>query len=179
MFFREKTVLVIIDVQEKLTAVMPNKASLVENIRKLIKGMRLLGVPLLWVEQNPDGLGPTVREIASELTDTEPIRKISFSCCANKPFARTLKEQNRQQVLLAGIEAHVCVYQTARDLLGRGYEVQAVSDAVASRTESNRRVGLRQIREQGGRVTSTETVLFELLRVGDGDEYRQIREALQ
>ncbi|MEE4112044.1 MAG: isochorismatase family protein, partial [Desulfobacteraceae bacterium] len=133
----ESAVLLLVDVQGKLARLMHEKERLFDNLQQLIKGIQVLGVPVLWVEQNPVGLGPTIPEVAEMLSDVKPIPKMSFSSCRNDHFLRALKERKRRQVLIAGIEAHICVYQTAADLVDMGYEVQVVPDAVSSRTAEN------------------------------------------
>jgi nicotinamidase-related amidase len=170
----ENTVLLIVDIQGKLAHLMDKKEHLFKNVQKLIKGMRTLGVPILWVEQNPRGLGPTIPEIVSLLSDIEPISKMTFSSCRNDRFVQALNALDRKQILISGIEAHICVYQTAADLVAVGYEVQAVADAVSSRTLENKEVGLQKMRDAGVGVTSVETALFELLKVAEGDQFRDI-----
>lgn len=174
MLETENTVLLIVDIQGKLAHLMDRKEYLFKNVQKLIKGMRTLGIPILWVEQNPRGLGATIPEIASLLPDIEPISKMTFSSCGNDRFVQALNALDRKQVLISGIEAHICVYQTAADLVGMGYEVQAVADAVSSRTLENRAIGLQKMRDAGVGVTSVETALFELLKVAGGDQFRDI-----
>ncbi len=153
---------------------MHEKELLFKNVQKLIKGIQVLGIPILWVEQNPQGMGPTIPEIADILSNIQPIIKMSFSSCRNDRFVQALKALNRKQVLIAGIEAHVCVYQTAADLVGLGYEVQVVTDAVSSRTIENKEIGLQKMRDSGVSLTSVETALFELLKVGEGEQFREI-----
>ncbi len=170
----ENTVLVIVDVQGKLARLMYEKEALFDNLQRLIKGAQILEIPILWMEQNPKGLGPTIPEVARHLTNIEPISKLSFSCCGSDRFKQALKKSKRKQVLLAGIETHVCVYQTSRELLGLGYRVEVVADAVSSRTAQNRDIGLGKIRDAGAALTSTETALFELLRVAEGEKFKEI-----
>nr|WP_321400505.1 hydrolase [uncultured Desulfobacter sp.] len=170
----ENTVLLIVDIQGKLAHLMDRKAFLFQNVQKLIKGAQILGVPILWVEQNPRGLGPTIPEIASLLPDSKPISKMTFSSCRNDRFVQALDALDRKQVLISGIETHICVYQTASDLVDMGYEVQAVADAVSSRTLENREIGLQKMRDSGVGLTSVETALFELLKVAEGDQFREI-----
>ena len=170
----ENTVLVIVDVQEKLSRVMYEKERLFENLQKLIKGARILGIPIILTEQNPKGLGPTIIEIANLLPNIKPIPKFSFSCFGDEKFLKELKASKRKQVLIAGIEAHVCVYQTAVDLVNSGYEVQVVADGVSSRTLENKQIGLEKVRSEGIGVTSTETALFELLRVAEGEKFKEL-----
>ncbi len=169
----DNTVLVVIDVQGKLAQSMHEKADLFEDIAKLIKAAKVLDVPIIWAEQNPEGLGPTVGEIA-ELLDGEPIAKMSFSCCGERRFTEALERLGRRQVLLCGIEAHVCVYQTAVDLLERDYKVHVAADAVSSRTLGNKDIGLAKIKDAGADITSVETAVFELLKVAEGEKFKAI-----
>lgn len=170
----EKTALVIIDVQEKLSRVMHEKEKLFENLQKLVKGAQILGIPILVTEQNPNGLGPTVPEIAPILTDIKPVTKFSFSCCGEEPFLREIEKLNRKQILLAGIEAHVCVYQTAIDLIEAGYEVHTVVDCVSSRTPENKNLALDKMKSEGARLTSVEIALFELLRTAKSPKFKEL-----
>jgi nicotinamidase-related amidase len=174
MLTPENTVLVLVDVQEKLARAMHEKEALLENTVKLVKGAKILGLPILWTEQNPKGLGNTLPEVSELISDQPPITKLSFSCCGEPRFMEQLKPLNRKQALVAGIESHVCVYQTVVDLVSMGYEVQVVADAVSSRTPENKMVGLERCKELGASVTSTETALFELLRVAEGDRFKQM-----
>jgi nicotinamidase-related amidase len=169
----DNTVLVVIDVQGKLAQSMHEKADLFENIRKLIQAAGVLEVPIVWTEQYPEGLGPTIPEIA-ELMTGEPIAKVAFSCCGERRFTEEMEKLDRRQVLLCGIETHVCVYQTAIDLLESGHEVHVVADAVSSRTAANKDIGLAKIKDAGAAVTSVETALFELLKVAGGEKFKAI-----
>lgn len=162
MLSRENTFLIVVDIQGNLARVMDEQAFLIENNQKLIKGARVLGIPVLVTEQNP--LGTTIPEIADLLPDVQAITKDSFSCCAEETFMNAVRAMNRKQVLMTGIEAHVCVYQTAMDLLTMGYEVQVAADAVSSRTARNRDIGIRKLRDCGAILTSAEMALFELLK---------------
>ena len=168
----ENTVLLLVDVQGKLARLMYEKERLFDNLQRLIKGIQLLGIPVLWVEQNPGGLGPTVPEVADLLPDAKPIPKMSFSSCRNDRFLKSLKELDRSQVLIAGIETHICVYQTAVDLVEMGLEVQVATDAVSSRTAENKAVGLQRMKDAGTAWTSVETALFELLGVAEGETFK-------
>lgn len=170
----DNTILVIIDVQEKLLRVIHDKEKLVENLRKLIQGAKVLGIPIVMTEQYPAGLGPTVPEIAELLPDIKPITKFSFSCCGEEGFLSEIRKANRQQVLITGIETHVCVYQTAVELLDAGYEVQIVAECVSSRTPENKEIGIEKMLAAGGELTSVETALFELLKIAKGDKFKEI-----
>jgi nicotinamidase-related amidase len=162
MLSRENTLLIVVDIQGNLARVMDDQAVLIENNQKLIKGMHVLGIPVLLTEQNP--LGTTIPEIADLLPGFRAITKDSFSCCAEEKFISAVRAMNRKQILMTGIEAHVCVYQTAMDLLAMGYEVQVAADAVSSRTARNREIGIRKLTDNGAILTSAEMALFELLK---------------
>ncbi len=171
----DNTALLVIDVQGKLAQVMHNKESLFDNLERLIKGARVLDLPIIWTEQVPEKLGPTTPALAELMADVaRPISKASFSCCGVAPFTEQLATSGRRQVLMTGIETHICVYQTSLDLLSQGYEVQLVIDAVSSRTAENRQLGIERIQAAGGILTSTEMALFELLRVADGPQFKEI-----
>lgn len=174
MLKTDHTVLLLVDIQGKLAQLMHEKELLFENLQKLIKGVRVLGIPVLWVEQNPAGLGPTIPEVAELLPDIQPISKMSFSSCGEPRFVDALKSVNRKQVLVAGIETHICVYQTTLGLLDMGCAVHVVADAVSSRTLVNKAIGLEKMNAAGAALTSVETVLFELLRVAEGEAFRAI-----
>ena len=174
MLNQETTALIVIDIQERLARAMFGREELVQSIRKLIKGAQVFPIPIVLTEQNPEGLGSTIAEIAGLLPDVKPIPKVCFNCCDSDPFVRQLERLDRKQLLLAGIEAHVCVYQTAVGLIEKGYEVQVVADAVSSRTTENREIGLDRARQAGAGVTSVETALFELLRVAEGDRFQRL-----
>lgn len=169
------TVMVVVDVQGNLAQVMHGRQSLFENLQKLILGMRILEVPMIVTEQIPEKLGPTRTEIAELLPPgVRPLAKSSFSCWREPRFREALTALDRTQVLITGIECHVCVYQTAVDLLGLGYEVQVVSDCVASRTQENRLLGIERMKSEGVKLTGTEMVLFEMLGTAEGERFREI-----
>jgi nicotinamidase-related amidase len=170
----ENTALVLIDVQEKLLRAMHDQAEFLQSIKKMVKGARILGLPVLWTEQNPAGLGPTVPEIADLLADKKPVSKFSFSCCGSEPFMEDLKALDRKNILVAGIEAHVCVYQTVADLINLQFGVEVVADAVTSRTSENRFIGLKKSMAAGAGITSVETALFELLKDAASDRFKEI-----
>lgn len=149
---QEDSVLMVIDMQGNLYESMQDKPFLLENVRKLIRGMQVFGIPVIVTEQIPEKLGPTIEPVVSLLPDAPRIPKSDFSCCGEEKIMKALKALERQQVLLCGIETHVCVYQTAVDLLGFGYDVHLVADAVSSRTALNREIGIRKLRDEIGRA---------------------------
>ncbi len=176
------TVLVLIDVQEKLTAVIHERERLVTNLEKLIKGMRAIHIPILWIEQIPEKMGPTIAPLRALLEPDTPLPKSHFSCSGCTEFNKALAGSGRKQVLIAGIETHVCIYQTAIALIRDGYAVEVVADAVSSRKPLDHQVGLEKIREGGrhsvgsgqGHITTVETALFELMRSADHAAFRKI-----
>lgn len=170
----ETTQLVVIDIQEKLFQAIHERDFLLRQLRQMLQGARELGLPIVWAEQYPEGLGPTVPAIAELLTGLKPIAKRTFSCCAHPPLLETIVSTGRKQALLVGIETHVCVYQTAIDLLSRGMEVQIVADCVSSRTPLNHQLGLTRVQQAGGHITSAEMALFELLRTAEGPHFKPI-----
>ena len=174
MFAAEDTILVIIDIQEKLFRVIHEKETLATNTVNLVKGARLLDIPVIVTEQNPAGLGPTLPEISSLLPDIIPITKFDFSCCKEDSFLQKLDELKRNQIVLCGIETHICVYQTALDLADMGYEVQVATDCVSSRTTANRDTALSRMELEGIMPTSIEMVFFELLGTAKHDKFKEI-----
>lgn len=170
-----ESVLVLVDVQARLWQVMHEKDALLESLRRLTAGAKMLGIPVVWVEQIPDKMGPTVDGLAELLrVDGAPVAKSSFSCWGEPRFRADLGRLGRRHVLLAGIESHVCVYQTAVDLLGAGYSVDVAADAVSSRTAANRAIGLERIRSCGGWIGSVELILFGMLRTAEHPQFRDI-----
>ena len=170
----QNSCLVVVDVQGKLAQLMVDKESLFKNIRILIQAAQILEIPILWCQQVPEALGPTLPEIAELLTGEEPIDKACFSCCGDERFTAELNALGKEQVLLCGIETHVCIYQTAMDLMEGGLDVTIVADAVSSRTEQNRQTGLDRLAAEGANISSTEMVLFELLKTAKHPQFKQI-----
>ena len=174
-----KTVLVMIDIQGKLCNAIHDKSSLLENAQKLVKAMRVLSIPIILTEQNPQGLGPTLPELMQLMPEVKAVPKFCFSCCQNADFVQELSRFNRKQVLLCGIEAHVCVHQTALDLLSRGYEVQIVADVVSSRVQANKEVALTRMQSEGAKLTLTEMAIFELLGSADSPLFKEILKVIK
>lgn len=174
MLERERTVLVVIDVQGKLAQLMHEKDRLFKSVRALVQGARILGIPMLLTEQVPEKLGPTVPEVREVMSDCEPIWKNTFSCVREGVFKEKLEALGRHNVIVAGIETHVCVYQTVRDLLELGSRVEIVTDAVSSRRAENRDIGLTRMKSEGAYLTSVEMVLFELQEVAEGEKFREL-----
>ncbi|MBT3945217.1 MAG: isochorismatase family protein [Candidatus Marinimicrobia bacterium] len=167
--------LVVIDVQEKLFPIMHEKETFLKNLQILIKGFQLFNLPILLTEQVPDKLGPTIEPIMSLLPDLKPISKSSFSCAGDVGFTwQAGSYSSCDGVVLAGIETHVCVYQTERDLIHRGQHVEVVTDAVTSRDSNNHGIALDRIRNNGGFLTTVEMLLFSLQEKADGERFREL-----
>lgn len=162
MLKRENTVLVFIDVQGRLAEIVDGAEALYKSLRRLLEGMKILEIPVIATEQTPDNLGKTRGEFRS-LFSNLPVVKSTFSCCGERVFLEVLEKTNRRQVILCGIETHICVYQTAMDLLAAGYQVHVVIDAVSSRDPANKALALRRMENEGVKITGTEMLLFELL----------------
>jgi len=174
MFTVENSVLLLVDVQGQLAQVMHEKEKLFRSLELIIKGMKILDVPILWMEQIPSKLGPSIQQVSSLMEGDKPIEKFSFSCCQEPQFLEKFKALGRNQVLLTGIETHICIYQTGYELLNQGYKVQVAADCVSSRTLENKEIGLKRLVQSGGQITSVEMILFELMREARGDKFKQI-----
>lgn len=170
----DTSLLVVIDVQGRLAQIMYRRDDLFAGLIRIIEGAKVFNLPTICLEQNPQGLGPTVPEIAEHLTHVTPISKFTFNACDTTAFIDALQTAGRSQILLCGIETHICVYQTALGLLDMGLEVQVVADAVSSRTADNRQIGLDRIQAAGGKIASSEMVLFELARDARTPEFKQL-----
>lgn len=174
MIKERKTAIVLIDVQGKLAQIMQDSNELIKNIEILIKGAQLLDIPIIWTEQLPDKLGATTERISDLLNNQKPIIKCEFSCQKNAEFSGLITKEKYNHFLLCGIETHVCVYQTAKDLLNLGHDVELIIDAVSSRTELNRNIGIEKIISLGGKVTTVEMLLFEVQEIAVGENFRKL-----
>jgi nicotinamidase-related amidase len=161
----ENSLLLIIDVQEKFREHIHNFQETMHNIVVMAKGAKLLDVPIFLTEQYPQGLGKTVSEISHAVEFTKVFEKTAFSCCQDFDFMDTLNKTGRRQIVVCGIEAHVCVSQTVLDLLHMNYQVHVVVDAVSSRNPENKKMGQQKMQAAGALMTTVEMSLLEL--VGD------------
>ena len=174
MISRTNAVLIIIDIQGNLAQAMCDKENLFTNNVKLIQGFKAFNLPIIFTEQIPQKLGKTLPVISQELDGIEPIAKEAFSCWDEINFKEKLEGLSRKHIVLTGIECHVCVYQTTLNLISNGYTVHLVSDAVSSRTSDNRQVGKDAMKIAGAHITSTEMVLFELLRTAADPKAKEL-----
>jgi nicotinamidase-related amidase len=174
---RNNAVLVVIDVQEGMMPVMDRAAGVEANVERLIRGCHILGVPAILTEQYSKGLGTTVASIRRAMEESggyRPIEKSCFSAHGCAGFEAELESLERTQIVLVGVETHVCVYQTAMDLLRDEYDVTIAADAVSSRTAENKAIALQRLTAEGVKISSAEMVLFELLVNAGSDEFRAI-----
>lgn len=170
----DKAALIIIDVQTKLLAVMHDYPLLLENLKKFVQAAGVLNMPIILTEQYPQGLGPTHPEIAQLIPLVKPIDKTAFSCCLEENFINALRQLNREQLIVCGIEAHVCIYQTCRDLLEKKYEVHLLTDAIDSRRPENKQLAIQKLTHLGVNLSSVEMALFELLRDAQHPAFKTI-----
>ncbi len=174
MLETDNSLLVVIDIQDRLSRVMSDRQGLLDAAATLIQGARALELPILWTEQSPDKLGPTVSAVAGLMDHTAPIPKTAFDCCRERLFREALDAAGRRQIVLCGIETHICICQTALSLVRAGYEVHVAADAVSSRKESDRSTALLRMRDEGVSQTCVEMILFELLQDAAHPAFRHI-----
>ncbi len=180
-FFIDKgnTILLIVDIQDKLAAVMKERDKVVRNNLHLIELAKMLGVPIVVTEQYPKGLGTTVPELREALPSYGPVEKMTFDCCGQPAFLAELKAHNKSKVILTGMETHICVLQTCIGLLKGGTTVHVVQDAICSRTKENWKTGIEFMRDAGAVVTCTETVLFQMLKVAGTEDFKKISQRIK
>lgn len=172
---RDDTALLVVDVQQKLIGLIPGHRRIVWNIRRLIDGAKVLGVPVAATEQYPKGLGPTTPELTQALpAGGACASKMAFSCGECAAIFDDFRAQDRYKLLVAGIEAHVCVQQTVLDLLADGFRVYVAADAIGSRSDVDERYALKRMEAAGAVITTTEAALFEWCDVAGTGEFKQI-----
>ena len=173
---RERAALVIVDVQESFREVIPDFATMASRIATLAQGAQILGIPVLITEQYPRGLGKTASEIIAAVGPDAPVfEKTAFSSCGAASFTDHLSSLARDQVILCGIEAHICINQTAHDLLAGNRQVHLVTDCIGARTERNRAVALRKMRVSGALLSTVEMALFEMLGDARDQHFKSIQ----
>lgn len=164
----------VIDIQERLYPVMHNKEVLAHNTAKLLQGLRILNIPVLVTQQYSKGLGNTIGEVAQHIEHFGFTEKMSFSCCDEVLFVNKINELKRKQIIICGIEAHVCVLQTVIDLKEKGFIPVVVTDCVSSRKEEDKNTAIERMRFEGAILTSYESILFELCRYADTEGFKAI-----
>lgn len=173
------TTLTIIDVQEKLIPHMYEKDILLSNLRILIKGVQSLNMSIIMTEQVPDKLGNTVNEVSELLPNIQTIKKHEFSCYANEEYRNKIQNSSYKNIILCGMETHICALQTAVDLKQNGYNPIMVWDALSSRTLANKNIALERFRQEGIMITSIESILFELLYTFENSSAREISKLIK
>lgn len=176
---KEKTALVVIDVQEKIFQPIYRKQFILENIKKLVKFCQIMSIPIVLTEQYPKGLGQTVPEIRGTLDKYEPISKTAFSCFGSDEFNKRIGLLSVSTLIITGIETHVCVSQTALDGQEEKFDVVVISDAVSSRTEENWKVGLEKLRTSDITISSTEMIMYEILEKAGTPEFKKVASLLR
>ena len=170
----DQSCLLVIDIQDRLAPTMADTSMVIDNTAVLLKAARTLGVPVLVSEQYPRGLGPTTPELAALIPSDSVVEKVHFSCMSEDGYVRRFREIGRSQLVLVGIEAHVCVLQTAEQLVEAGCDVFVVADATSSRTVANHEAALERMRADGVHVVTTEMVAFEWLARAGTPQFKEI-----
>ena len=176
---REKTAAMIIDIQEKFIPHMFYNHKLIENMEKLVRGVKILEIPMIMTEQYKKGLGETIEPVRAALEEVEAREKMTFSCCDTEHIAQEVEGMEKKFVILAGIESHICVMQTAVDLLGKGYIPVVVEDCISSRKENDKNVAVERMRQEGAIITTYESILFELCRDARSAEFKGISQLVK
>ena len=171
---RDNALLLVVDYQEKLLAAFKEPERFLERCILLIKFAKILRLPIVWTEQYPKGLGPTTGNVKGELSDLKPIEKLSFSCFSEPKFVDALSVHASRQLMICGIETHICVEQTVLDGLEAGYQMHVVADACGSRKKQDHKTGLRKMEQAGAVVTCAEMAMYEILARSDAEEFREV-----
>lgn len=179
MLMKENTGLIVVDIQGKLARLMDDSDTLISHCEKLIKGSQALDLPIIWLEQNPEKLGSTVDELSILLDDIELITKDTFNACDSPDFLDLIGATNVSTWLICGIEAHICVYQTAKGLTELGYKVELVSDCIGSRLAVNKQLAINSLQNSGVNTTGLEMCLYELVKDCRDPEFKQILELIR
>lgn len=176
----EKSALLIIDVQEAFRQSIADLSQIAARIAVFARGAQFLNVPILVTEQYPKGLGRTVAEIAEVLTtETEVFEKTAFSSCGANAFVEKLEKIGARQIIVAGIEAHVCVNQTVHDLLAQGFQTHLLTDCISSRVAENKQIGLAKMQASGAILSSVEMALFELMRDSKHEQFKAVQKLIK
>ncbi len=175
----ENSLLLLVDVQGRLAGLMHESEAMIRQQKLLIEASQHLNVPIIWAEQVPDKLGPTVTPLAELLVDQTPCHKVSFGCCHDQQLLDAIESAGRSNIILIGIEAHVCVWQTAASLLAKDYGVHVVEDAISSRSLENKNVGLKRMYQAGGFASSAEMVIFEWMGEASHPKFRTISQLIK
>jgi nicotinamidase-related amidase len=171
---REDTAAVVVDIQERLLPHIHEGDIMLKNCLRLIEGLKILSIPVLITQQYTKGLGPTVPSVIQQFPEFRYIEKISFSCCEEPAFKQEIGFIGKTDIIICGIEAHVCVLQTCLDLIAGGRRPVVVEDCVSSRKPNDKHIAIERMRQEGARITTMESLLFELVRVAGSDTFKSI-----
>jgi len=171
---RENTIGVVVDMQEKILPIIDRKAEVIKNSLILLKGLKILQIPIVVTQQNSKSLGPTIPEVNAVIDDSFYIDKMTFSCYMEPAFVKVLNRIGKKNVIILGVEAHVCILQTGLDLLYNNFNPVIVEDCIGSSRENDKRVSLWRMRDIGVVITSYESILLELCRTAGTDEFRAL-----
>ncbi|RUO43955.1 hydrolase [Aliidiomarina taiwanensis] len=174
MLNKENTGLILVDIQGKLARLVDNSDAFIANCVKLVKGAKALNLPILWLEQTPDKLGGTVEELAELLEELQPIPKYTFDACAEPLFTQAVQTAVRRNWLVCGIEAHICVYQTAAHLKKLGHNVHLVVDCISARDPANIQLAVTKLQSLGVTLTGLEMCLYEVVHDSRASEFKDI-----
>lgn len=174
MLQKEDCGLILVDVQGSLARIVQHSDLFIANTKKLIQCCELLSIPVVWLEQNPKGLGATIPEIAELLQNSTVNEKVHFNALFEESIKEVIKSTDKKRWLVAGIEAHICVYQTVLGLLDEGFEVDVVLDCISSRLQSNIDLSLIKMRDNGASITSLEMCIFELMKSAKTNNFKDI-----
>lgn len=176
---KENSIALIIDIQERLLPVVDQNQELTANVTRLVEGLKVLDIPIIVSEQYRKGLGNTVTEISNLISPFEPLEKLAFSCCDDNNIMNVIKASGKKNVIICGIESHICVLQTVIDLLANGFVPVVVADCVSSRKPSDKKTGLYRMRSEGAVITSYESILFELCQFAGTDQFKAISKIIK
>jgi nicotinamidase-related amidase len=171
---KERTAAIIIDVQERLFPLIHENEKLAKNLATLIQGLKALGIPIFVTEQYVKGLGPTIESVAMHLQNQLRVEKMAFSCCDEPRVLEGIAVSGKENIVVAGIESHVCVLQTVLDLKRNGYHPVVVEDCVSSRNPNDKKIAIERMRQEGAIITTYESLLFELLRFSGTEQFRAV-----
>ncbi len=175
----ERSVLVVVDIQEKFRDLIHGMKQVTERTATMIKFCQQMDIPVIVTEHYTRGLGVTISELRPLFRNLDPVEKIHFSCCGNDDFNKRLAELGRNQIILCGIETHVCIYQTAMDLLRNGKQVAVAVDAVSSCSSANRDIGLKRMSEVGVQSMGVQMLMFELLQKAGTTQFKDVAPLLK
>lgn len=172
MLSRQDCGLLVVDVQGKLARIVDDSDMMVHRLCTLIKGAKLLNLPIIWVEQNPAKLGSTIPEVSQLLDELTPFSKVTFNAMASDDIRCAINTSGCNQWLVCGIESHICVYQSVMAMSAAGYEVEVVEDAVSSRDPKHKSIAIEKFRQQGIAISCVEMAIYELLQTSDSDLFK-------